>query len=354
MPSISQHNYNHSNGIFRYPRRCCSSTTYTALKVVNANQVKDVPTIKGGVESSKFMVIGHRGCGMNMLRSSSDRKIKENTILSFNAAAKFGVHFVEFDVQVTKDDCPVIFHDNFILTEENGTIYERRVIALALAEFLSCGPQKESGNVGLSLLRKTKDGRVFNWNVEEDGSLCTLQEAFQKVDSTLGFNIELKFDDYILYKKEELLRALEVILQVAFEYAKERPLSFRRLQKIYPVFFLTNGGSEVYTDARRNSLDEALKLCLANDLQGIVSDVKVIFRNPGALLILYFSNVPEAVYVQHFMGINGVIVDLVREITESVSNLTKEEGKMKTPTIPNFSQREMSFLLKLIPQLIQH
>lgn len=31
-----------------------------------------------------------------------------------------------------------------------------------------------------------------------------------------------------------------------------------------------------------------------------------------------FSNVPEAVYLQHLMGVEGVIVDLVQEITEAV------------------------------------
>lgn len=49
------------------------------------------------------------------------------------------------------------------------------------------------------------------------------------------------------------------------------------------MFFLTNGGTEVYYDARRNSLDEAIKLCLDGGLQGIVSEVKGIFRNPGAV-----------------------------------------------------------------------
>lgn len=51
---------------------------------------------------SKFLVIGHRGSGMNALQSSDRRMkaIKENSILSFNAAAKFPVDFVEFDVQV--------------------------------------------------------------------------------------------------------------------------------------------------------------------------------------------------------------------------------------------------------------
>lgn len=49
-----------------------------------------------------FMVIGHRGTGMNLLQSSDPRmkSIKENSILAFNAAGKFNLDFIEFDVQV--------------------------------------------------------------------------------------------------------------------------------------------------------------------------------------------------------------------------------------------------------------
>lgn len=50
----------------------------------------------------KFLVIGHRGHGMNILQSSDSRTkaIKENSILSFNSAAKSPIDFIEFDVQV--------------------------------------------------------------------------------------------------------------------------------------------------------------------------------------------------------------------------------------------------------------
>lgn len=68
--------------------------------------------------------------------------------------------------------------------------------------------------VGKPLLRKLKDGRVLNWNVETDSPFCTLEEAFEKVDSHLGFNVELKFDDDMIYQEEELTRILQVILQV--------------------------------------------------------------------------------------------------------------------------------------------
>ncbi|KAL7232836.1 hypothetical protein ACSBR2_010778 [Camellia fascicularis] len=251
---------------------------------------------RGGFKIPKFVVIGHRGSGMNVLHTSDRRMkaIKENSILSFNtAAATSALDFIEFDVQVTKDGCPIIFHDDFIISEDN----------------------------------------------------------------------------------------------VVFDHAKDRPIIFstfhpdvalltRKLQSTYPVFFLTNGGTELYYDVRRNSLEEAVKLCLEGRLQGIVSEVKGVFRNPGALtnikeaklsLLTYgkLNNVPEAVYLQHLMGVEGVIVDLVQEITEAVSVMIKPssegeeevllEGKdqIQVKAKPQFSQRELSFLLKLIPELIQ-
>lgn len=49
------------------------------------------------------------------------------------------------------------------------------------------------------------------------------------------------------------------------------------------VFFLTDGGTEIYYDERRNSLEEAIKLCLEGGLEGIVSEARGVFRNPGAV-----------------------------------------------------------------------
>ncbi|KAK6912937.1 Glycerophosphodiester phosphodiesterase domain [Dillenia turbinata] len=339
------------------------------------------------VKTPKFMVIGHRGNGMNLLQSTDPRlkALKENSILSFNAAAKFAVDYVEFDVQVTKDDCPIIFHDNFILSQDNGTIYEKRVTELSLSEFLSYGPQRESGLPGKALYRKMKNGRIVQWNVETDDYLCTLQEAFEKVDPSIGFNIELKFDDHIVYGHEHLTRDLQAILKVVSKFANGRSIIFssfqpdaaiivRQLQNTYPVYFLTDGGLCTFYDVRRNSLEEAMKLCLENGLQGIVSEVAALFRNPSAVskikesnlsLLTYgrFNNVTEAVYIQHLMGVDGVIVDLVQEITKAVTEQINHsegdakgmlgEGPMEVHSKPKFSEMDLKFLLSLISKLIQ-
>ncbi|KAD5317171.1 hypothetical protein R6Q59_032502 [Mikania micrantha] len=325
-----------------------------------------------------FMVIGHRGTGMNLLQSPDPRmkSIKENSILAFNTAGKFNLDFIEFDVQVTKDDYPVIFHDVFIFTQDiKGVIIEKRVTDMTLDEFLSYGPQREPNKVGKPLFRKTKDGRIFEWKVEKDDHLCTLEEVFQKVNHSKGFNIEFKFDDNIAYKEEELAHVIQVVLRIIFKYAKNRAIFFssflpdaalliRKLQSAYPVFFLTNGGVETYTDVRRNSLDEAMKLCLAGSLNGIVAEVRSILRNPGVIktikdlklsLISYgqLNNVCEVVDAQILMGVDGVIVDLVQEITEAVEDFGKEVKKESLVEEENdheikCSQKQLSNLMKVI------
>ncbi|CAN1126715.1 Glycerophosphodiester phosphodiesterase GDPD1, chloroplastic [Linum perenne] len=360
-----------------------SSRFSAGVQMGNSSNI--IKSLAAVYKPPKFLVVGHRGHGMNNFQSLDPRMrdIKENTIMSFNAAAKFPLNFVEFDVQVTKDGSSVIFHDNFILSQDNGTISEKRVTELCLAEFLAYGPQKEAGSQGKSLMRKTKDDKIVRWEVENDEPFCTLQEAFEQVEpSSLGFNIELKFDDHVIYHHNSLVEVLQSILKVVFDYAKGRPVIFssfqpdaallvKKLQSVYPVYFLTDAGSETFYDTRRNSLEEAIKLCLEGGLEGIVSEVRGVFRNPTTVgkikesklsLLTYgkLNNVAEAVYMQHLMGIDGVIVDLVAEITNAVGEMikpSKEEEEVEAAEVksrPQFSPNEISFLLKLITELIQH
>ncbi|KAI7735526.1 hypothetical protein M8C21_017884, partial [Ambrosia artemisiifolia] len=256
-----------------------------------------------------------------------------------------------------------------------GVISEKRVTDMNLDEFLSYGPQRDPAKVGKPLFRKTKDGRIFEWKVEKDDHLCTLEEMFQKINHSKGFNIEFKFDDNIVYKEEELVHVIQVVLCIVFKYARNRSIFFssfqpdvalltRKLQSTYPVFFLTNGGVETYTDVRRNSLDEAMKLCLAGGLNGIVCEVRSILRNPGVIkrikdlklsLISYgqLNNVGEVVNAQILMGVDGVIVDLVQEIIEVVADFGKEVEKKSIVEEENddgfkCSEKQLSSLMKVI------
>ncbi|KAI8368197.1 Glycerophosphoryl diester phosphodiesterase family-domain-containing protein [Radiomyces spectabilis] len=79
-------------------------------------------------------VIGHRGSGMN--KKGSRLQVGENTVLSFVTAASLGAEYVEFDVQLTKDLTPVIYHD-WTVTE---TGYDIPLNAITIEQFMNLRP----------------------------------------------------------------------------------------------------------------------------------------------------------------------------------------------------------------------
>ncbi len=89
------------------------------------------------------MVIGHRGMGKNQV-SNRSLQLGENTVPSFIAAANLGAQYVEFDVQLTKDHVPVIYHD--FLVSETG--FDAPVHTLTLEQFLHINPDSSSHGRG--------------------------------------------------------------------------------------------------------------------------------------------------------------------------------------------------------------
>jgi glycerophosphodiester phosphodiesterase len=169
---------------------------------------------------SSTMVIGHRGLGKNMA-SRNSLQLGENTVQSFIAAANLGASYVEFDVQLTKDHVPVIYHD--FLVSETGT--DAPVHTLTLDQFLELGkgrhrllpdsadvrgdpnqgPRQRSMSVGgfeydpaelTEKIKHTRDYKKKGFKGNTRGEhiqapFATLEELFRKIPKTVGFNIEL-------------------------------------------------------------------------------------------------------------------------------------------------------------------
>jgi len=75
---------------------------------------------------TKDFYIGHRGAGSN--DAILKQPLTENTLLAFFAAARLGAHYIEFDVQLTKDNVPIICHDEEIWI--NTTASDKSIIKL--------------------------------------------------------------------------------------------------------------------------------------------------------------------------------------------------------------------------------
>ncbi|KAF4656006.1 hypothetical protein FOL47_009197 [Perkinsus chesapeaki] len=74
----------------------------------------------------EMTIIGHRGIGSDEMGS----RIRENTLLAFKQAAKYGADAIEFDVFLTADRAPMVFHD----LEINHSNSDKKIPITSLCE----------------------------------------------------------------------------------------------------------------------------------------------------------------------------------------------------------------------------
>ncbi|CAK0736854.1 hypothetical protein CVIRNUC_000814 [Coccomyxa viridis] len=103
---------------------------------------------------------------------------RENTILSFNRAADAGASFMEFDVQVTADGRPVIWHDDLVLSLPSGADGPprmHRISELTLRDFKklsqhSCSSRLEASESSASTRSAVATGAQIGSCAGEAGS----------------------------------------------------------------------------------------------------------------------------------------------------------------------------------------
>lgn len=108
-------------------------------------------------------IIGHRGAA---------GYAPENTIESVHTAADMGVEWIELDVKLTKDNIPIIFHDDTLerTTNGSGPVAEKTLEEL---RELDCGDWFSEGFAGLQI--------------------PTLEEMIDVlIERDLGLNLEIK------------------------------------------------------------------------------------------------------------------------------------------------------------------
>ncbi|KAI1803847.1 glycerophosphodiester phosphodiesterase GDE1 [Daldinia bambusicola] len=290
---------------------------------------------------SSTMVFGHRGLGKNFLENKS-LQLGENTVSSFIAAANLGAHYVEFDVQLTKDHVPVIYHD--FLVSETGI--DAPVHTLTLEQFLHInnesqprsgkespdkngentngngvkepGPRQRSLSVDLAKgVKNNLDERMkYTLNFKKKGykantrgnfvqaPFATLEELFKKIPENVGFNIEMKYPMLLESEKEdmdtyaiELNSFCDTVLNKVYDLTRSRHIIFSSFnpdiclclsfkQPSIPILFLTDAGSEEVSDIRASSLQEAIRFASRWNLLGIVSNAEVFVNSPRLVKVV--------------------------------------------------------------------
>lgn len=310
-----------------------------------------------------------QGMGANVIRNGKLAPAwRENTLRSFKAAAESGAAFVEFDVQVTADGVPVIWHDDTVEYGNPARPTRCAVADLTAAEFQALGELSASGTCQqLSVVRRFHSAGTGaaadadpadsgtpepeedllhprqRWCCEDDDGFPTLEQLFTVLPPSLAFNIEVKMatpPDLAVTPEGEIGRVVLPVLDVvarcaaAAAAASDAPprqvvfssfdpdvcAALRTAQSALPVLFLSTGGRDWHADARRMSLGAALDFAAAGGLAGIVVDSGVLQQQPataaaaaaaGLRLLTYGleNDSPDWVMQQQALGVTGVIVD---------------------------------------------
>lgn len=289
-------------------------------------------------EMSTTMLIGHRGLGANKTANKS-LQLGENTLQSFIAAANLGANYVEFDVQLTKDLVPVIYHD--FLVSETGI--DAPVHTLTLEQFLHVNdttprssrppspPSKDHSQLkvvrgmdrqrSLSLghtvpdydmaekMKHTRDFKEKGYKANSRGQFIqapftTLHEMFEKLPETTGFNIEMKYP--MLHESEEhdmdtyaveLNSFVDTVLTKVYDLGKKRKIIFSSFnpdiclllsfkQPSIPILFLTDAGGNPVGDIRASSLQEAIRFASRWNLLGVVSAAEPLVNSPRLVKVV--------------------------------------------------------------------
>eukprot|EP00102_Acyrthosiphon_pisum_P022396 XP_016659606.1 PREDICTED: uncharacterized protein LOC100164659 [Acyrthosiphon pisum] len=274
--------------------------------------------------------------------------IRENTIASLKEAANKGADLVEFDVQLTKDLVPIINHD-FVVSmatksKTNLLAEEVEMVQIPLKDF------------SFEQLQKLKIYHVkepyslsethFLNDVRNDYQpFPKLEKAFTDVDTSVGFNIELKWTmklqdgTYELENPFDMNLFVDTILKTTFEYAGSRSIVFscfhpdvctmlKMKQNRYPILFLTQGVTvryPSYADPRCHSIQNAVYHATCHDLLGVNVHSEDLLRDPlqidivkqaGLALFCWGddNNCKDVANKFKKLGVNAVIYDKLDKI----------------------------------------
>ncbi|MFW9918957.1 MAG: glycerophosphodiester phosphodiesterase [Candidatus Thorarchaeota archaeon] len=124
------------------------------------------------VGNDRPLIMAHRG---------DSATTPENTLLSLKSAIEVGVDFIETDVRLTKDDIPILFHDDSLerTTGESGTIREKSF--------------DELKSIDLGYNFTPDDGKSYPYR-GQGLTVVSLKEAFKAFPKT-WFNLDIKDED---------------------------------------------------------------------------------------------------------------------------------------------------------------
>ncbi|XP_031779389.1 glycerophosphocholine phosphodiesterase GPCPD1 isoform X2 [Nasonia vitripennis] len=321
--------------------------------------------------------VGHRGLGTSFTCEMKNcANVRENTVASLKTASYHGADMVEFDVQLSKDLIPVIYHDFYVSISLKR---KKQIDAMDMLEI----PVKDLTLQQLHLLKlyhleesKEKTPKFFDEDLEDHQPFPTLQTVLQDLDQHVGFNIEIKWTmqlkdgTFELNHPFDLNLYLDTILKVVLEHGGDRKIVFssfnpdicammRLKQNKYPVVFLTQGVTvkyPTYHDPRCQTIPMAMRHAVAADILGINVHTEDILRDPsqvklvkdrGLVIFCWGDDNNDKDTIQHLkkLGLHAVIYDKIdeynaKDVKESIFLVDARESQKALIALAQCNQQQ--------------
>ncbi|XP_062912289.1 glycerophosphocholine phosphodiesterase GPCPD1 [Mobula hypostoma] len=303
--------------------------------------------------------VGHRGAGNST--SATLAKVRENTIASFKNAASHGAAFVEFDVHLSKDHIPIVYHDLTCciamkkkLDKESSELFEIPVKELTFEQLQLL----KLAHVAALKVNADKENLDDENGASDNQPFPSLQQVLLCVPENIGFNIEIKWP----YQQKDgtwegnlptyldMNKAIDVILKCTLENASNRQIVFssfvadvcsmiRQKQNKYPVLFLTQGNTDAYPelmDLRCRTTPIAMSFAQSENLLGVNVHTEDLLRNPEYIqqakskkLVIFCwgddTNESENRRLLKQKGIDGLIYDRICDFMLGQTNIFQVE-----------------------------
>lgn len=376
---------------YLYPESIDGTSGSTELVLMSANWLSSIGTMKIGYLLIKplptpqvnfkntfsfywrknwtALDAGHRGLGKSLKLGAEDAApITENTVASMKDAGARGADIVEFDVQLTSDLIPIIYHDFFVYVCMNAkTPTSKEDLTQVLIKDLTYEQLKALKTYQI-IDSKIIEYPAHNLEPREDYRLFPLFEDFlTKVDPSIGFDIEIKWPQQRSNGKYESIQTIDKNLYIdriletmmnkgcgrlsfftSFDADICTLLKFK--QNMYPAMFLGPSSTNYYVDPRSDNLKQTINNAKAMGLLGIVPHSSNFVKNGGLVRLATDLNLKIFIWgddssntemVDYFKscGPTGVIYDRI--------DLWVPEGKTcafgQESDLPEFFKKQCSY-----------
>lgn len=296
------------------------------------------PQFGNGFTMPNHPFIGHRGHGTTF--SSEGVRISdylENTISSMRAAYDKGIRVVEFDVQLSKDKVPVVYHDfktNFRLLNADS----ESKIQIPVQELKYDDLKKNQFQLNHD--SKNKYDESF-YNDDKTKLFPKLEHLFKKLPEDLCFDIEIKYSMALVggVMEDNLMTStdkneyVDSILRVCFKFIGKRNIFFssfdpdvcsilKAKQSYFPVMLISGNTRPLSFNHRyAQTLEAGIAFAAVEKLYGVVfystpllDEKKILIMKAHKLGLKMFTwgrrnNEEDMVQIQQDLSVDAIALD---------------------------------------------